>query len=409
MVSKELITSIVDDYINSYKRVIDLLSKIGKYRLGGIIDKLRTVKISGDYSLLSKELEISENELKYFIKKTRKIGLEFTIDVDIVSLGLMEFIVYLPTVIREDLIPFNTWLRLYMLTHNPIGTMVSYYIPASRRTLLEMIRDSYKDLLKKVKYIKGREKVYIIYNLMRSQPTFSNNPIQAFFKVKWESLVKELNDISYRTGLRERQKYWNNIKYTDPLDIIDLIILKELEKNAFTTMHRLSKMFPFSQRVFNKHLYLHVYKRNLIKGVFLKTGFISRLIDSFHVVVLKTSDKDKASILIGFFKYKPWTYNIRWGYEILNFFDEKSFKPHKYVVIVSMAIPSIYQIYLIRLLHHLREINLIDEAEIYSYDAIVVRRWGIPYRFYSQSERTWTLDIEKNIDILEKRIFRRIR
>ncbi len=406
MISKEMLTSMVDDYVNSYKRVIDLLNNIGKYRLGPIIDKLRSVRIAGDYSLLSKELEIKEEQLKQFIKRTKKLGLKFTIDVNILSLGLMEFIVYLPTIINHDDVPFNVWLKLYVITHNPVGTLLSYYIPASKRILLEMVKENYKDIISKMKFIKGKERVYMIYNIMRSQPTFSTDPIRPFFRFNWNSLVKELNEISYKTGLSERKLYWSSFKYSDPLDIIDLIILKELEKDAFKTVYQLSKNFPFSLKVFNKHLYLHVYKRNLIKGIFLKTGFTSRLIDSFHVVILKTSDKDKASILISFFKYKPWIYTIRWGHEILDFFSEEDyFKPDKYIVIVTMAIPSIYQVYLAKLLYQLRQLNLVDEAEVFSYDTVAVKKWGIPYRFYSQSERTWTLDVEKNIDILEKRIF----
>jgi len=406
MISKEMLTSMVDDYVNSYKRVIDLLNNIGKYKLGPIIDRLRSVRIAGDYSLLSKELEISEEQLKQFIKRTKKLGLKFTIDVNILSLGLMEFIVYLPTIVNHDDVPFNVWLKLYVITHNPVGTLLSYYIPASKRILLEMIKENYKDIISKMKFIKGKERVYIIYNLMRSQPTFSTDPIRPFFRFNWDLLVKELNEISYKTGLSERKLYWSSFKYTDPLDIIDLIILKELEKDAFKTIYQLSKDFPFSLKVFSKHLYLHIYRRNLIKGVFLKTGFTSRLIDSFHVVILKTSDKDKASILINFFKYKPWIYTIRWGHEIIDFFSEEDyFKPDKYIVIVTMAIPSIYQVYLAKLLYQLRQLNLVDEAEIFSYDTVAVKRWGIPYRFYSQSERTWTLDVEKNIDILEKRIF----
>jgi len=406
MISKEMLTSMVDDYVNSYKRVIDLLNNIGKYRLGPIIDKLRSVRIAGDYSLLSKELEIKEEQLKQFIKRTKKLGLKFTIDVNILSLGLMEFIVYLPTIINHDDVPFNVWLKLYVITHNPVGTLLSYYIPASKRILLEMVKENYKDIISKMKFIKGKERVYMIYNIMRSQPTFSTDPIRPFFRFNWNSLVKELNEISYKTGLSERKLYWSSFKYSDPLDIIDLIILKELEKDAFKTVYQLSKNFPFSLKVFNKHLYLHVYKRNLIKGIFLKTGFTSRLIDSFHVVILKTSDKDKASILISFFKYKPWIYTIRWGHEILDFFSEEDyFKPDKYIVIVTMAIPSIYQVYLAKLLYQLRQLNLVDEAEVFSYDTVAVKKWGVPYRFYSQSERTWTLDVEKNIDILEKRIF----
>jgi len=406
MISKEMLRSMVDDYVNSYKRVIDLLNNIGKYKLGPIIDRLRSVRIAGDYSLLSKELEISEEQLKQFIKRTKKLGLKFTIDVNILSLGLMEFIVYLPTIVNHDDVPFNVWLKLYVITHNPVGTLLSYYIPASKRILLEMIKENYKDIISKMKFIKGKERVYIIYNLMRSQPTFSTDPIRPFFRFNWDLLVKELNEISYKTGLSERKLYWSSFKYTDPLDIIDLIILKELEKDAFKTIYQLSKDFPFSLKVFSKHLYLHIYRRNLIKGVFLKTGFTSRLIDSFHVVILKTSDRDKASILINFFKYKPWIYTIRWGHEIIDFFSEEDyFKPDKYIVIVTMAIPSIYQVYLAKLLYQLRQLNLVDEAEIFSYDTVAVKRWGIPYRFYSQSERTWTLDVEKNIDILEKRIF----
>ncbi len=406
MISKEMLTSMVDDYVNSYKRVIDLLNNIGKYKLGPIIDKLRSARIAGDYSLLSKELEIKEEYLKQFIKRTRKLGLKFTIDVNTLSLGLMEFMVYLPTIVDHDDIPFNVWLKFYVITHNPVGTFISYYIPANKRILIEMIKEGYRELIKKTKFIQGKERVYMIYNIMRSQPTFSTDPIRPFFRNNWDLMVKEINEIAYKTGLSERKLYWGSFKYTDPLDIIDLIILKELEKDAFKTIHMMAKDFPFSLKVFNKHLYLHVYKRNLIKGIFLKTGFTSRLIDSFHVVILKTSDKDKASILISFFKYKPWIYIIRWGHEILDFFTENdSFKPDKYVVVVTMAIPSIYQVYLARLLYQLRQLNLVDEAEVFSYDTVAVKKWGIPYRFYSQSERTWTLDVEKNIDILEKRIF----
>ena len=197
MISKEILTSMVDDYVNSYKRVIDLLNNIGKYMLGPIIDKLRSVRIAGDYSLLSKELGLNEERLKQFIKKCKKLGLKFTIDIDTLSLGLMEFMVYMPTIIEHDDIPFNMWLKFYVITHNPVGTLVSYYIPANKRILLEMIKEGYKDLIKKTKFIQGREKTYIIYNLMRSQPTFSRDPIRPFFRINWDSIVKELNEMAY--------------------------------------------------------------------------------------------------------------------------------------------------------------------------------------------------------------------
>lgn len=406
MISRKMLASMVNDYVNSYKRVIDLLNNIGKYELGPIIDRLRNVRIAGDYELLSKELGIREDQLKKFIKRTRKLDLKFTIDINMVSLGLMEFMVYLPAIIDHDEIPFNIWLKFYVITHNPVGTFISYYIPANKRILIEMIRDNYKELIKKTKFVQGKKRVYMIYNIMRSQPTFSTDPIRSFFRNNWNTIVKELNEITYKTGLSERKLYWESFKYSDPPDIIDLIILKELEKDALKTIHTMAKSFPFSLKVFKKHLYLHVYKKNLIKGVFLKTGFTTRFIDSFHVVILKTSDKDKASILISFFKYKPWIYIIRWGHEILDFFTENNnFKPDKYIVIVTMAIPSIYQVYLAKLLYYLRQLNLVDEAEVFSYDITAVRKWGIPYKFYSQSERTWTLDVEENISILEKRIF----
>ena len=410
MVSKDTLASMVDDYVNSYRRMIDLLSSIGKYKLGPIIDELRSVHVAGSYSLIARELGIHEDKLRKFIKKASKLGLKFTIDIDLSTIGLMELGIFIESIVEITQIPYISWIKTYVTTHNPIGTMMLYYIPASRRMLVDLIREEFKEKIITKNKPPPQIRAYLIYKSMRSQPDFTINPIDKFLRVKWEELIKELDELNYKTGIKESRIYWQNIKYSDPIDIIDLIILKELELNAFTTINQLAKKYPFAMRVFSKHLNLHIIKRNCINGIFLKTSFTNRLIDSYHLVILRTNDMDKAALLIKYFKYKPWVYAIKWGHELLNFGKERDeLRPGNFVVIVSIAIPSIYHLYFAKLLFRLKELGLANSIEILSYDTISSKKWGIPYKFYSQAERTWTLDIEENISVLERRIFRYIR
>ena len=390
-------------YIKAFKENVRKLSMICGTDLGKFIDDLTRVSRIGFYSYIAKELGIKERLVYSYVRKLQKNGFKFTVDINLKRIGLYKYFIHIPELIDFNVIRNNetiAWLNYYSITLNPIGTLLAYFIPY----------DLKDELLRKInsfitKIIGNREDKGIFVHFYigsRHQPVFHKAPfslhkfIHGFLFDEIIELFEysQLDDIMFKYIIDEI-----NSKFLSPYDAVDLIILKEYDIDAFTTVQDIAKKYPISQRIILKHLNNHINNKKIIRGIFLKSNIYSSFLFKILGVFLFLNDLNNAVRVYNFFRNFDYSLSINLGIP-----DEIMREQNcEFTILVQVAVPQLKVYEFLKFLDYLRRHNYVVSYKLYELLPDTFVRFTIPYLNFDQERKDWTLDVKNVQELLMRR------
>ncbi|GEM_PF-6377860 len=389
-------------YIKTFKESVRKLSMICGTDLGEFIDELTRVTRIGYYSYIAKELGIKERLVYSYVRKLQRNNFKFTVNINMKKIGLYKYFIHIPEMIDFDIVRNDetiAWLNNYSITLNPIGTSLTYFVPYKLRD--ELISKINRFITSKLDRSHRGTFVHFYINT-RNQPIFHKAPfglhkfIHGFLFNEIVEMFEnsELDDIMFKHIVDEI-----NSKFSSPYDAVDLIILKEYDIDAFTTVQDISKKYPISQRIILKHLNNHINNKRIIRGIFLKTNIYSSFLFKFLGVFLFVYDLGNAVRVFNFFKNFDYSLSINFGIpdEIMR--DQN----YEFVISVQVAVPQLRVYEFLKFLDYLHRKGYVVNYKLYEFLPGTFVRFTIPYLNFDQERKDWTLDVKNVQELLMRR------
>ncbi len=379
-------------YRRADKHRLQVLERIDKLGYGHIIDGLTRCNELHSLNALARCVsrvsgrEINAGRLKTAIKRMDRMAIGFTIDINYEYLDLKHIFVFIKNEFLEPYsIPLLDWIRLFTYTYNYPGTLIQYYAPIRYiDRFIDELRDTYGD---------GKAVITRIDDKMRSQPQLSREgPLAAFYELRDDpekeaaELRRELDSLTKRTVLNYLQRKRRSKKHNVSMDLLDLLILRLLEKNAFINIRRVAQELPHTSRIVQRHFRNHV--KQVIRGIYMKYTYINQLVDFVALVSLYVNNSyaDHIDFLSNYLKSKNWVHGIAYGNNSTN--DEP-------IIFIFTSIYKPNVIKLLELLNNYRKQDIINKYEILEIDMNKTQKYGIPYSNYDQYSRYWSFIITK--------------
>ncbi len=362
----------------------EFIEKIWKQGYGHIIDALTRCNDIHSFAALSKCVthvsgrNVSAAHLKTVLNRLKRGGIKFTIDIRYSMIGLTHVMAFVKNAFIDfDTIPLLDWVRLIAYSYNEPGTLIQYYVPIIYLDeFIEKLNRQLETDPSLIMVFKERE---------RSQPSFGvSNPLDSFYGFspeKPEQAIDELlNEINnhgrYMYRYRRKERYPAR---TAPPDLLDLLILKELERDAFIGIRGIAAALPHTHRVVQRHFRFHV--KNMIRGVYMKYSYINPVVDYIIQGILYINNQYKNSIttIKNFLKKQNWVLGIAHGNDL-----------NETPVIVFFSFVYKKQVLnLINLFNIMLDKGIIDKFIQYEIYMHKIYKFGIPYSNYDQYNKRW--------------------
>ena len=223
---------------------------------------------------LARILGLQISSVWYKIKKLRAGGFAFGADIDHYKLGLIKLFVFLDRIISINDVP-SAFLRYYVPVV-PRGLFLTYYLP-----LKYDIDDILKSLPKAF-----LEHYWVIEETYHSRPKYT-----LYYDFDKKNIVFDWLLMEGRYKEKLGKVFFAKPEAPTRIDLIDLLIAKELEKNPFMSLRDIQLRIKIHGinlkygRVL-RHFRNHLLKRGVIRGIRLRlvplpteynTLFIARL------------------------------------------------------------------------------------------------------------------------------------
>ena len=390
-------------YIKAFRESVRKLSMICGTELGEFIDKLTRVSRIGFYSYIAKELGIKERLVYSYVRKLQKNGFKFTVDINLKRIGLYKYFIHIPQLIDFNIIRNNetiAWLNYYSITLNPIGTLLAYFIPYNLKD--ELLRKINRFIMEIIGNKEDKGIFVHFYIGSRHQPVFHRAPFSQhkfihgflFDEIIESFKYNQLDDIMFKSIIDKI-----NSKFSSPYDAVDLIILKEYDIDAFTTVQDIAKKYPISQRIILKHLNNHINNKKIIQGIFLKSNIYSSFLFKILGIFLFLNDLDNAVRVFNFFRNFDYSLSINLGIpdEIMR--EQK----YEFIILVQVAVPQLRVYEFLKFLDYLRRHNYVMSYKLYEILPDTFVRFTIPYLNFDQERKDWTLDVKNVQELLMRR------
>ncbi len=431
--------------IDQFRReVLDKLNRLYNSDLGFYIDLLTRVNKVGYYNTIAREIirfagarnryGISTKSVVKNLKRFGKFGLKFYAKANYARLGLYVLFVFIPRYVEPYRLPYIEWLSFYTLTKSIMGTMVYYYIPAIHvETMVSEIRRELEELVKNKtsshKTWYGSDEIIMVLfeDVDRFQPKFSTDttirPDTAHFKWLLNGYTLEDLELIFEKVDEEVGKTIDITKQIarpdkyKPYDIIDLIIIKEYEQDAFKQLISIMEKYSLPSKILKKHLEKHVNNQSLIKGIYLSSKYFIEILGEPVIILLSFNNKEYFNKVINFFKQLAPTigmyYATNYVYEKYgNLTIEEADKPvlnnDKYTLLIGLYKTINHEDTIYRFI----ERKLVEEGYLEHHPFIInyigsksLKR-SIPYTNYDQEKRNWTIETEISYTYFIRRLVR---
>ncbi|HIQ03553.1 MAG TPA: hypothetical protein EYH40_03945 [Desulfurococcales archaeon] len=210
------------------------------------------------------------------IRSLRRKGIKFTVVLDEKRVGLSKIGFFLYDVyIPLESIPWKHWYNVHILSSIPSGTYILYYYP---------IMYGYRFIRDEIAKLSKREKTGFLTidctHVFLCQPRFTKyfDVERGKFKYLWKEWISEVKRILEDDNcVREEDecKHVFDVVCRDtPRDWIDLLILKELEIDAFQTFSEIAKHLHTRTWIIKYHYYRHILPEGIIKGIIPKLLYV---------------------------------------------------------------------------------------------------------------------------------------
>jgi len=368
--------------------------------MGKLIDRLTRARTVGYYNAIAKEIDFDPLTLSEYVKKLAKIGIRFTIDLNLLRIGLIEYVTYIPGKVIDytDLSISCNWIRSHSITYSPKGTFITFNIPFRLKEELAHIISSE---IKKI----GVDKFHSFFLVTtRKQPSFIKYSLEfhpLFTGYRYKVLEEYFREAEFVSGIEKDLLDASSLSklVKEPRDLLDLIILKELEKDAFSGLLAVHETYGYERWRIKRHLIKHIVEEGVISGIFAKGGVFVRAFGSPIILILYVRGKDELRRWYFFFNQLE---NVAYiGYD--------PFSSRKHVVSVVLyrglrGLESLKHFLVVKL----RE-GLLEDYIAIDYLVHAIKRFTIPYMGYYQDAKRWDVDIDKTHMLFERRVLRRTR
>lgn len=226
--------------------------------LAKILEVIQAYQGLPTISDLARMLNAHVSSIWYKIKRLRAGGFAFGADIDHYRLGLVKLLVFLDRVISINDIP-SAFLRYYAPIV-PKGLLLVYYLPLTYN-IEDILRFLPKSFL---------EQYWVVEETYYSKPKYT---LYYNFKEK---------NILFNWPLMENryQEKLGKVAFAEPetpskIDLIDLLIAKELEKNPFISLREIQlkiRMHGINLKYSRilRHFKNHLLGKSVIRGVRLR-------------------------------------------------------------------------------------------------------------------------------------------
>lgn len=201
------------------------------------------------------------------ISTLKRKGITFTIDVDEKKIGLSKvgFFLY-DTFLEKHEIPHSHWYNVYTVSSVPFGTYLVYYYP---------IMYGYKFIRDEISKICKQEKTdYLMINcahIFSARPNFIKyfDVEKGRFNYLWKDWINKIKEIFEADSPQVTNRYPIFIvKHEEkPEDWIDILILKELEGDAFKSFKEISERIGIRTWKVKYHYDKHILAKGIIRGI----------------------------------------------------------------------------------------------------------------------------------------------
>ncbi|MET1159924.1 MAG: hypothetical protein ABWW65_03095 [Thermoprotei archaeon] len=374
------------------------LARLMMSPLAKIIDKLTKVKNVGFYNAVARDVDYDPSSFMDRLKKMSEYGASFTVDIDFLKLGLLEYVVFVPDKILnfEELPETRSWIRSITATYSPKGTLLTFSVPYDFRNELS------SEITGSIEKITG-QKTYSFFILpRRKQPSLTKYPFEKhplLIGYKYSQLEEIFNESvpddyieKFLYGVENLNKVVRNTQ-----DMVDLLIVGELEIDAFSGLWNAIKAYNIRYRKARKHLKEHVIKHGIIRGIYMKAGLFVRALGHPLVLLLVVRGKDML------FK---WHYFLD-RLENTMYLGYEPFRRRK-LGIYAILYESLDG------LESLKHFLVVSLKEGYLEDFLAIKylphalaKFTIPFKNYYQDAKRWDLDIGKTHALFERRFLKR--
>ena len=227
------------------------------------------------------------------ISTLKRKGITFTIDVDEKKIGLSKVSFFLYDVfLDEHEIPHSHWNNAYTISSVPFGTYLVYYYP---------IVYGYKFIKDEIVKICKQEKTdYLVINYTHTFPA-KPNFIKYFdvekgrFNYFWKDWINKISEIIEAKTFQKTHHYTIFVEECEekPEDWIDLLILKELEKDAFKSFKEISEHIGIRTWKVKYHYDRHILAKGIIKGIRPKLIYTDITNAYTCIIILKNEGVDE--------------------------------------------------------------------------------------------------------------------
>ena len=246
------------------------------------------------------------------ISTLRRKGITFTIDEDEKKIGLSKVGFFLYDVFLEKHeIPHSHWYNVYTISSVPFGTYLVYYYPIMYGC--KFIKDEISKICKQEKTN------YLMVNythIFTAKPNFIKyfDVERGRFNYLWKEWINKINEI-LEAKLPQELKHYPifKVEYEEkPADWIDVLILKELEKDAFISFKELSERIGIRTWKVKYHYDKHILAKGIIKGIRPKLLYMDITNAYTCIIIFKNEEVEEYKLkkLIDFLIELPFVFAI---------------------------------------------------------------------------------------------------
>ena len=356
--------------MSSKSSINDSLDKFRQYSrralnpsLVDFIEQVQSYDYIPEITRVAEDMGLHASTIWKFMNILKEKGFRFTADVDILRLGLEAVTIVLDEYIGYDEI-FKSTLRFYAPLL-PWGTFLIYLIP---RGMSETLINSLAGLLPR----EPREIIKLTYSIP-AKPNLRKyyDPKINVIRLDWEELLNAIKSSpkeAIPSGALRRGKF----------DEIDLFIIKELEKNPFISLKKitedLNKEFrPVTSinyiRVL-RHFKNHIEARGVIRGVKLISAPLKEQASIYVAAILRGNPAE--------------LHRVGKALVAHPYFDYAYFNPIEGIGLILGSLPADEVFNFSIFLDKLREGRIVREWSYYMLDYTRKRILTIPYIILSE-------------------------
>ncbi|MEM1680098.1 MAG: hypothetical protein QXZ56_02580 [Sulfolobales archaeon] len=246
------------DEMNEVRRLSDAFYRSLDFSLASFIEHILSYEYLPTKSEIAKNLGIPSYTLSRKLGLLKRLGVAFSIDVDFLAIGLRRLIIIVNESLELNSVLEDDVLGRFIAFYAPIllpfqGTLLSYYLPETINV---------KDIVSRFNNVVLFDVIHkSLYS--KAKLTYHYDFSKKLFKINWDRLY----ELVYRTDIPYKEidlSLYRSVRF----DLLDLLIIKELEKDPFNHAMNISKELGVNYSKVLRHYNLHVSK--IVKGFRLR-------------------------------------------------------------------------------------------------------------------------------------------